>query len=98
MNKFYNKMIVQVHFNRDYVRKNPLPAAGFETTTIWLASSYQDLNGNFYFYPISVDEILNLNRQSNLTEQDLFDHKSYVDCVTIQFAQSFFRMNQYLWN
>ena len=53
---------------------NILLAPGFETTTIWLASSYQDSKGKFYFYTISVDEILNLNRQSNLTEQDLFEN------------------------
>ena len=32
-------MIVLVHFNRDFMRKNPMLEHGFELTTFWLASS-----------------------------------------------------------
>ena len=36
-------VIVQVSLNRDFMRKNPLPALGFEPTTFQLASSCQGI-------------------------------------------------------
>ena len=51
INTLYNlhKYDVQIpqqdyhHFNRDFMRKNPLPALGFEPTTFQLASSCQGI-------------------------------------------------------
>ena len=37
--KFHNRMTVQVHFNRDFGKKSPLLAPGFEPTTFWLGLS-----------------------------------------------------------
>ena len=36
---FHSKMIVQFYFNKDFVRKSPLPELGFEPTSLQLASS-----------------------------------------------------------
>ena len=36
MHKFHDEMIVEVAFNRDFARKNPLSALGFEPMTFHL--------------------------------------------------------------
>ena len=40
MFKFHRKMIVQIHFNREFARNNPLMAPGFEPMAFQLTSSW----------------------------------------------------------
>ena len=49
MQKFPQKIIVQVRFDEDVARKNPLSVPGFELTTFWLAEYLVVV-----FYPFSV--------------------------------------------
>ena len=57
INQFHVKMIVLVHFNRDFMRKNPLLALGFKPTTNWIAFSYQVitfLTGIFILHSVTL--------------------------------------------
>ena len=44
LHQFHIKMILQVHFNWDFTRKDPFSTALFDPTTFWLVSSSQDIN------------------------------------------------------
>ena len=45
MHKFLYKMILQAHFNRDFMIKNHLPAPGFEPMTLGSSSQGTFLAG-----------------------------------------------------